>query len=195
MITVESPYLLFVGDVADLGLAKTAAGLRDWAPERCAGQYRLSGGVDLGLPDLTPAAAAARGVRTLVVGTATIGGVIPDAWLDTLKDALECGLDLAAGLHQRLAAIPVLAETALRLGRRISDVRVPPPGIAIATGRKRSGRRLLTVGTDCAVGKKYTALGDVSRDRTNGYPDCGYWDSDGRRCRRLQRRRCRSVVP
>ena len=61
-------------------------------------------------------------------------------------------------MHTPLATIPALREAAARQGRRLHDVRVPPAGIPIATGRKRTGRRLLTVGTDCALGKKYTAL-------------------------------------
>jgi len=53
---------------------------------------------------------------------------------------------------------PDLRSAAARLGRRLIDVRVPPPNIPVGTGRKRTGKRLLTVGTDCALGKKYTAL-------------------------------------
>src|SRR3546814_10337244 len=72
--------------------------------------------------------------------------------------AMEAGLDIVSGLHTRLTSIPALVEAARRTGRRLIDVRTPPPSIPIATGRKRSGKRLLTVGTDCALGKKYTAL-------------------------------------
>src|SRR5581483_11254679 len=61
-------------------------------------------------------------------------------------------------MHNRLSQQPELEQTARRLGRRLIDVRQPPPDIQIATGEKRSGKRLLTVGTDCALGKKYTAL-------------------------------------
>ena len=67
-------------------------------------------------------------------------------------------MDVAAGLHQRLTSVPDLVAAAKRAGVRLIDVRVPPPDIPVGTGRKRSGRRLLTVGTDCAVGKKYAAL-------------------------------------
>ncbi len=158
MSLVKAPYLLFVGDVSDLGWVKTAAGLRDWAPERCLGQHSLAGGYDLGLTEMTPAQAAARGAATLVIGAAPDGGEIPAAWLPTLLDALEAGLDLASGLHQRLRAIPVLAAAAARLGRQLIDVRDPPATRRVGDGRRRTGRRLLTVGTDCAVGKKYTAL-------------------------------------
>ena len=61
-------------------------------------------------------------------------------------------------MHVRLGEIPRLRNAAAALGRRLIDVREPPSGIAVASGRPRSGKRLLTVGTDCALGKKYTAL-------------------------------------
>jgi uncharacterized NAD-dependent epimerase/dehydratase family protein len=71
---------------------------------------------------------------------------------------LEAGLDIVSGMHGRLADHPLLREAAQRHGRRLIDIRTPPKDLPIATGRKRSGQRLLTVGTDCALGKKYTAL-------------------------------------
>jgi uncharacterized NAD-dependent epimerase/dehydratase family protein len=61
-------------------------------------------------------------------------------------------------MHGRLAGIDGLAARARRLGRRLIDVRTPPPDLAVGSGRKRPGKRLLTVGTDCAIGKKYAAL-------------------------------------
>src|SRR5690606_2848482 len=64
--------------------------------------------------------------------------------------------------------LPPLAAAAERNGRRLIDVRVPPAGIPTATGRKRSGKRLLTVGTDCALGKKYTALALARAFRARG---------------------------
>jgi uncharacterized NAD-dependent epimerase/dehydratase family protein len=61
-------------------------------------------------------------------------------------------------MHARLADAPALQAAAQRYQRRLIDVRTPPAQIRIASGRKRTGKRLLTVGTDCALGKKYTAL-------------------------------------
>ena len=58
-------------------------------------------------------------------------------------------------MHTNLADITALQSVAERCGRRLIDVRTPPRDIPIASGRKRSGKRLLTVGTDCALGKKY----------------------------------------
>lgn len=156
---LPSPYLLFLGDTTEPGYAKTAFGLRDWSGNRCLGEWSLPGArVTTGLDWMTPAAAAARGAQALVVAVANPGGVIPDHWVAALVEALEAGLDIVAGMHVRLADIPMLAVTAACMRRRLIDVRTPPDGIAVASGAKRSGRRLLTVGTDCALGKKYTAL-------------------------------------
>ncbi|KQZ76913.1 EBNA-1 nuclear protein [Sphingopyxis sp. Root214] len=158
-LVLPQPYVLFLGDTKIPGFAKTAFGLKDWAPEKCVGELRLPGAtVTTGLDALTAAEAHARGARALVIGVANLGGVIPANWRASLIEALEAGLDLIAGMHMRLVDIPELAEAAHRLGRQLIDVRVPPPQIPVGTGRKRSGKRLLTVGTDCALGKKYTAL-------------------------------------
>lgn len=159
MLAIRKPYLLFIGDVPEIGYAKTAFGLRDWCPDDCIGQLALPGTpLDLGLPRLKPAQAAAAGAKSMVIAVAPVGGALPKHWEDTLVAALEAGLDLVAGLHDRLGRNPRLVEAASANGRQLVDVREPPPGLPIATGRKRSGKRLLTVGTDCALGKKYTAL-------------------------------------
>jgi uncharacterized NAD-dependent epimerase/dehydratase family protein len=157
--TLQKPYQLLLGDVDNPRNAKTAFGLRDWVPQDCVAQLRFTDqAVSVGLPDMSPHRAVAAGARTLVVGIAPVGGLLPENWHPTLREALESGLDLAAGLHQRLSDIPGLAELARRLGRRIHDVRQPSRTFAVASGLPRPGRRLLTVGTDCAQGKKYAAL-------------------------------------
>jgi uncharacterized NAD-dependent epimerase/dehydratase family protein len=159
VVELPQPYLLFLGDTTEPGYAKTAFGLRDWAADRCVGEWSSPGAtVSAGLPRLSPKEARARGAKALVIGVANTGGVIGDSWIPALLDALESGLDIISGMHARLHNVPQLKSTAERLGRRLIDVRTPPPKIPIATGRKRSGKRLLTVGTDCAIGKKYTAL-------------------------------------
>jgi D-glutamate N-acetyltransferase len=166
---IQSPYLLFLGDAPDIATAKTAAGIRQWRGELCAGQLRLPGcRVDLGLPDLAPREAAARGIRTLIIGIANDGGFIAPAWVATIIAALEAGLDVASGLHEPLAGVPEIAEAARRSGRRLIEVRQPAESFMPGTGKKRSGMRLLTVGTDCAVGKKYTALAIEKEMRARG---------------------------
>lgn len=158
-LAIQAPYLLFLGSEKSPTYAKTAAGLAHWRPELCMGQLRLTPDtLDLGLPDYDVTEAVANGAQTLVIGTAVVGGGIPEAWIQLLVDALDAGLDVAAGVHTRLSSIDRLVEAATRSGRKLIDVRVPPPHIPVGTGAKRSGKRLLTVGTDCALGKKYTAL-------------------------------------
>ena len=158
-LCLPHPYLLFLGDATEPAFAKTAFGLRDWIPDRCVGEWGCEQAtVSTGLRRLTPREARARGARGLVIGVANVGGVIGERWVPLLVEALEAGLDIVSGLHAKLRDIPALLAAANRCGRRLIDVRVPPPRIPIGTGRKRSGKRLLTVGTDCALGKKYAAL-------------------------------------
>ena len=119
--------------------------------------------VDLGLPSLTIDEAVDAGIKSLLIGTAAVGGGIPEDWLAMLEQAAAAGLDIVAGVHTRLNDIDRLKEAAASSGARLVDVRVPPQGLPVGTGKKRSGKRVLTVGTDCAVGKKYTALA-IERD-------------------------------
>ena len=156
---LNRPYLLFVGNAADQLAAKTALGVLQWRRDWCLGQMRLPGcQARLDLPELTPEAAAAQGAQTLIVGVANAGGIIPEDWVEALSRALSAGLDLASGLHDRLADIAQLRELAVRLGRSLHDVRHPARTFGVGTGEPRSGKRLLTVGTDCSVGKMYASL-------------------------------------
>jgi uncharacterized NAD-dependent epimerase/dehydratase family protein len=158
-VTLRTPYLLFIGDAPDQLVAKTADGIAFWRPEICLGQLRLPGcKADLRIPDMTVEEAAAKGVKTLIVGTTNRGGVLGEGWEGLLVRAMELGMDLASGLHNRLADIPALCDAASRYGRQIADVRHPNREFAIGNGVKRPGKRLLTVGTDCSIGKMFAAL-------------------------------------
>ncbi|MEQ8901005.1 MAG: N-acetyltransferase DgcN [Roseovarius sp.] len=156
---IETPYLLFLGDAPDMLAAKVAIGIRDWRPENALGQFRLPGcGADLGLTDMTLEEAKVAGVRTLVIGVANRGGIISPEWKKVLVAALEEGFDLASGLHNLLRDEPDLKAVAEATGCTLHDVRVPSVKYPIADGTKRSGKRCLAVGTDCSVGKMYTAM-------------------------------------
>ena len=158
-MNINQPYLLFFGDAPDELAAKTAIGVYQWRPEACVGQLRLPGCVpSVDLPDLSVAEGWERGARTLLVGVANRGGVFAQDWIDIMVAALEIGMDVASGLHTRLADLPPVAEAARRRGRSLHDVRHPQGSFPIGTGAPRSGRRLLTVGTDCSCGKMYTSL-------------------------------------
>ena len=156
---IETPYLLFLGDAADPLAAKVAQGIKDWRPEYAVGQFRMPGcNADMGLPDMTLAEAKAAGCKTMVIGVANRGGVISPAWKKVLVAALEEGFDLASGLHNLLRDEEDLAAVAKATGRVLHDVRVPTVDYPIANGKKRTGKRMLAVGTDCSIGKMYTAL-------------------------------------
>jgi uncharacterized NAD-dependent epimerase/dehydratase family protein len=156
---IETPYLLFLGDAPDQLTAKVAQGIKDWRPENAVGQYRMPGcKANVGLTDMTLDEGLAAGAKTLVIGVANRGGRISAEWRAVLVEALEKGYDLASGLHNLLRDQPDLLAAAQVNGRTLHDVRVPTVAYPIANGVKRRGKRVLAVGTDCSVGKMYTAL-------------------------------------
>ena len=159
MLVLRKPYLLYLGDALLKSDCKTAFGLRDWCRNDVLGEWsHPAATVTLDVPRLAPAAAAAQGAGSIIVGVAPTGGVLPAHWQDDLEAALEAGLDVVSGLHTRLTSFPRLVRAAERRGVRLVDVRHLNPSFPVASGRKRTGKRVLTVGTDCALGKKYTAL-------------------------------------
>ena len=121
------PYLLFLGDTVEAGFAKTAFGLRDWAPDLCVGEFALPGATRRDGPAEAHAAAGARrGARALVIGVANAGGFIAESWIPALVEALEAGLDIVSGMHVRLADMPELRSGGRTYGRRLIDIRTPP---------------------------------------------------------------------
>ncbi|NQV61233.1 MAG: DUF1611 domain-containing protein [Alphaproteobacteria bacterium] len=168
-MVLEKPYLLFLGDAPDQLAAKTATGIADWRPEWCVGQMRLPGcGADTGLPDMDIAEAVRRGAKTLVIGVVNSGGFMPDTWTDAVCEALAHGLDLASGLHKPLESFPAIQQAAAQHGRTLHNVRHSAQTFATGKGTKRTGKRLLTIGTDCSCGKKYTALAIERAMRARG---------------------------
>jgi uncharacterized NAD-dependent epimerase/dehydratase family protein len=166
---IQTPYLLFLGDAPDALAAKVAQGIKDWRPEFAIGQLRMENcKADMGLTDMTLVEAKAAGAKTLVIGVANRGGVISPAWKKILIAALEEGFDLASGLHNLLREEEDLVAVAKACGRELHDVRVPSVEYPIATGVKRTGKRCLAVGTDCSVGKMYTALAMDASMRERG---------------------------
>ena len=156
---IQTPYLLFLGDAPDQLAAKVAQGIKDWRPENAVGQFRMDGcGADLGITDMTLEEAKAAGAKTLVIGVANRGGYISKAWKEVLVKALQMGFDIASGLHNLLRDEDELMAAARVNGQTLFDVRIPSVAYPIANGVKRTGKRCLAIGTDCSVGKMYTAL-------------------------------------
>jgi uncharacterized NAD-dependent epimerase/dehydratase family protein len=156
---IPYPYLLYLGDSTDELSVKTSRGVAVWRPEQCVGEYRGEGAtVTLGLPHLDFRQAAAAGAKTLIIGVANAGGVMGARTVQHAIAALQAGLNVASGLHDRLRAHPEIVAAAEAANRQLFDVREPPSHLDVGNGRPRAGHRLLTVGTDCSVGKMYTTL-------------------------------------
>jgi uncharacterized NAD-dependent epimerase/dehydratase family protein len=158
-VQLNAPYLILIGDLTDSTYAKTGFGIVYWRPDLVAGQLRFAGcEIDMGVPDMSVAEAVEAGAKSLLIGVAPIGGVVPDNWWASIIEAARAGLDIICGLHFKLADFPELVTATETSGARLIDVRNPPANLPVGTGIKRSGKRVLMVGTDCAIGKKYTAL-------------------------------------
>jgi uncharacterized NAD-dependent epimerase/dehydratase family protein len=156
---LKAPYLILIGEEDDITYAKTGLGIVHWRPECVAGQLRFPGcAIDLGVPDLTIDEAVGAGVGSLLIGVAPVGGSVPEKWWEIMEQAALAGMDIVSGLHLKLADHPGIVAAAGQSGARLVDVRVPPKRLPVGTGIKRSGKRVLMVGSDCAIGKKYTAL-------------------------------------
>lgn len=158
-MNLPSPYLLFIGNATDPLSIKMAKSAADWSPEMCVGEFSLPGcSVTTGLPAMTIEEGAQQGAKAFVLGFANSGGVLDPSLITSIVTALEAGMDIINGLHDKLADIPEVAEKAQALCRRLIDIRHPTTKFKTGTGVKRPGKRLLTVGTDCSVGKMYTTL-------------------------------------
>jgi uncharacterized NAD-dependent epimerase/dehydratase family protein len=159
MHQLRKPYLLYLGAAKDKTFAKTAFGLRDWCGGDVIGEWSLpTATVSTGLARLSPAEAGAKGAGSIVIGIASVGGVLPPEWIPDLEAAINAGLDVVSGMHTRLTSFPTLVAAAKDKGVRLLDVRHADRTFPAGSGKKRTGKRVATVGTDCALGKKYTAL-------------------------------------
>ncbi|PSJ38012.1 N-acetyltransferase DgcN [Allosphingosinicella deserti] len=156
---IAAPFLLYLGHSADALGIKTSRGLAAFRGEDCVGEFRHDDCPQtLGLPRMTMEEGVAAGARTLVLGIAGAGGKLPAELIADAQAALNAGLNVAAGLHERLRDQPALVALARERGLQLFDVRDPPRRLSVGKGTPRAGHRLLTVGTDCSVGKMYATL-------------------------------------
>ncbi len=156
---IASPYLLFIGDATDQLSIKMARGAADWRPELCVGEYSVDGcTVSTGIEKMDIAQAASQGAKSFILGFANSGGVLDKKWLPYILTAMDHGMDIVSGLHDKLSDFPEIVEKAQQTQQQLLDIRHPKAEFVTGTGVKRTGKRLLTVGTDCSVGKMYTSL-------------------------------------
>ena len=170
-VSLQSPYLLYLGDSKKVLEIKTARGIAQWRPEVCLGEAKLPACENsLGLPELSITDAAAQGAKTLVIGLANSGGEISAIWREDIKAALKSGMHVASGLHDKLAEDPEFVSLAADNNCELIDLRDTKDFKVIGKGVKRTGKRILTVGTDCAVGKMYTSLAIAREMKETGLP-------------------------
>ena len=168
---IPAPFLLYLGRSADVLGIKTSRGLAAFRRQDCIGEFRHDDCPQtLGLPRLGMDEAVAQGARTLVLGVAGAGGKLPEELVEDAALALQAGMNVASGLHERLRDQPRLARLAEERGLELFDVREPPPNLSVGKGYPRAGRRLLTVGTDCSVGKMYATLALARALQERGVP-------------------------
>lgn len=156
---IQAPYLLFIGDATEPLSIKVANSIAHWRPDLVIGEHAMPGcTVTTSLAQLSIEEAVSKGAKTLILGFANSGGSIDDNWLATILQAIEAGMDIASGLHQRLDSFDCIRNHAKKYAVKLIDVRHPTGTFFTGTGDKRTGKRLLTVGTDCSSGKMFTAL-------------------------------------
>ncbi len=160
----EKRYLaLAEGRSADPHYGKTARGIVRYAPHPTVAilDSTRAGEVEQGIPVVgTVLEALAYRPTTAVVGVATQGGRFPPEWRELLKSCIAAGLDVESGLHELVSEDPELSELARREGVELRDLRKPPAGLGVPSGENLEvdATIVLTVGSDCAIGKKTVAL-------------------------------------
>lgn len=156
---IKPPYLLFIGDATDHLSIKLAKGIADWRPELVVGEFALTGcEVSTGMPPMDISEAVEKGAKSFLLGFANSGGFLDRKYIPYLLQAIESGLNIVSGLHQKLDSFSEIKAHAKKHQVDLIDVRHPIDSFKTGTGVKRRGRRLLTVGTDCSVGKMYSSL-------------------------------------
>jgi uncharacterized NAD-dependent epimerase/dehydratase family protein len=160
----EKRYLILAeGRSGDPHYGKTARGILRYAPDPTVAvvDSTRAGEEQDGVPVVgTVAEGLGFEPTTAVVGVATQGGRFPPAWRELLKACIEGGLDVESGLHEFVSEDPELAGLAARHSVELRDLRKPPADLNVPTGENLevSAQIALTVGSDCAIGKKTVAL-------------------------------------
>jgi uncharacterized NAD-dependent epimerase/dehydratase family protein len=155
--------ILAEGKSGDAHYGKTARGIIRYSPHPVVAilDSERVGETEQGIPIVgTVQEALSFGPNTAVVGVATQGGRFPPAWRELLKSCIAAGLDVESGLHEFISEDPELSELALHHGVQLRDLRKPPEGLSVPTGANLEvdARIVLTVGSDCAIGKKTVAV-------------------------------------
>lgn len=153
---IPTPFVVYVGDYSSIQ-RKVAKGLHEWAPEKvCAYVGEPDSNITDTFKNLSDVPTSLG--KTLVIGIAPFGGQLDSTLIKLAVEACTRGYDVAAGLHEKLSDCPEIVEAAIANNVKLYDFRHRVENYPTGTGAKREGIRLLTVGTDCSCGKKFTTL-------------------------------------
>jgi uncharacterized NAD-dependent epimerase/dehydratase family protein len=155
--------VLAEGKSGDPHFGKTARGVMRYAPEKVVAllDTERAGETEEGFPIVgTVNEALCFNPTTALVGVATAGGRFPPAFREQIRSCIAKGLDVENGLHEFLTADEELVELARKYNVELRDLRKPPAGLNVSTGENLEvpARIVLTVGTDCAIGKMTVAI-------------------------------------
>ena len=162
-MTARRLLILGEGFSHDPHYGKTMRGIISYGPDPVVAivDSKRPGADHNGIPIVATVEDALRYEPTVaVVGVATQGGRFPPAWRDLLKAAIAAGLDVESGLHEFISDDPELVALAHTHGVELRDLRKPPQGLNVPTGANLEvdAKIVLTVGSDCAIGKKTVAV-------------------------------------
>jgi uncharacterized NAD-dependent epimerase/dehydratase family protein len=172
----EKRYLILAEEKSgDPHYGKTARGIIRYGPHPVVAilDSTRAGETEQGIPIVaTVEEALPLAPTTAVVGVATQGGRFPPAWRELLKSSIASGLDVESGLHEFISEDPELVELARRHAVELRDLRKPPAGLNVPTGAniEVDATIVLTVGSDCAIGKKTVAVELDLEARRRGLP-------------------------
>jgi uncharacterized NAD-dependent epimerase/dehydratase family protein len=167
--------ILAEGRSSDPHYGKTAYGVLRYRPEQVVAilDSTRAGAEQNGFPVVATVADAVRFNPTVaLVGVATQGGRFPPAWRELLSDAIAAGLDVENGLHEFITRDDELMALARENGVELRDLRLPPDGLNVPTGANlaHTATTVLTVGSDCAIGKMTVSLELDREARRRGIP-------------------------
>ena len=158
-VTIPHPFVLYLGGATEELDIKTATGVSTWRRSDCVAEFALPGcSVTSGLPRMSLEGARRMGARSFLIGTTPHGGMLHPEDIAPIVAALREGYIVVSGLHEKLSENAEVAQIGSRVSERIIELRHAFDRKPIANGRRRTGLRVLTVGTDCCVGKMFTAL-------------------------------------
>jgi uncharacterized NAD-dependent epimerase/dehydratase family protein len=161
---IQKPYVLHIGDDPRPEKSKIAMGAITFIPEDCVGY--IANPDSLSLPNINKLSiedAIQKGAKSFVIGSVAKSGAVEQEWIPHIVNAIENGLDIINGHHQKLNALKTasgetLEDLSKKHGTTLHNIRHYEDTLPIGTGKPRKGKRLLTVGTDCSCGKMFTSL-------------------------------------